>query len=149
LHAEANGYRAVITVDADLQHSPESITSFLQNYDENSLVLGCRRISLGNMPLDRWLSNNLTSLVISIFSRKLIRDSQCGFRMYPVSFLRKLTLNSDRFDLESEILFKSGMLGMKITQVEIPTIYNKNSSYINHLADTLRFIRLTWQRIFL
>ncbi len=142
-----HGYRSVLTIDADLQHLPEEIPQFYAYDDGNTIVMGTRKIEFKTMPFSRWLTNNLTSIIISAFSSQRVRDSQSGFRLFPTSALRAIPLSTVKYDLESEILFKAGALGCRVVEVPITVIYEGSHSYINPLKDTLRFIRQIWKRI--
>jgi glycosyltransferase involved in cell wall biosynthesis len=146
-YAIEHGYRSVLTLDADLQHLPEEIPRFYAHDDGNTIVMGTRKIEYMTMPFSRWLTNNLTSIIISVFSTQRVRDSQSGFRLFPTSALRAIPLSTVKYDFESEILFKAGALGCRIVEVPITVIYEGSHSYINPLKDTLRFIRQIWKRI--
>lgn len=141
------GYRSVLTVDADLQHLPEELPRFYAKDNGRRLLMGTRNISLEVMPFDRWLTNNLTSMIISIFSSQRVRDSQSGYRLIPVSLLKEIPLRTIKYDLESEILFKAGVAGCSVGEVAISTVYAGSHSFINPVKDTLRFIRQIWTRI--
>ncbi|MCM2272086.1 MAG: glycosyltransferase family 2 protein [candidate division Zixibacteria bacterium] len=146
-YAVKHGYRSILTLDADLQHLPEEIPRFYALDNGERLIIGTRSIDRAIMPWDRWLTNNLTSMIISIFSTQRVRDSQSGFRLIPIRVLTAMPLGTIKYDLESEMLFKAGALGCEIAEVPISTIYEGSHSYINPLNDTLRFIRQIWRRI--
>lgn len=146
-YALKNKYDAVITIDADLQHKPEHLPDFLSRYDTADILIGTRSIKIKLMPWDRLLTNNLTSLIISIFGSTRIRDSQSGYRLLKAEVLRELCLQSNRYDTESEMLFQSGYLGFTAGEVPIETIYEGSVSFINPLKDTGRFIRQIWKRM--
>ncbi|NOY89006.1 MAG: glycosyltransferase family 2 protein [FCB group bacterium] len=144
-----NNYDSVLTIDADLQHLPEEIPRFYALDDGRHLIIGTRSFSLKEIPYSRWLSNNLTSLIVSVFSTQRVRDSQSGFRLIPVELLKTIRLNSVKYDFESEILFKAGAMGYPVVEVPISTVYDNATSYINHFLDTTRFIRQIWKRIWM
>jgi glycosyltransferase involved in cell wall biosynthesis len=146
-YAIKHGYRSVLTIDADLQHLPEEMPRFFALDNGRRVVIGTRHIALKDMPFARWLSNNLTSLIISIFSSQRVRDSQSGFRLIPVSLLKAIQLKTVNYDFESEILFKAGAVGCTIIEAPITTVYEGSHSYINPLVDTLRFIRQIFKRV--
>jgi glycosyltransferase involved in cell wall biosynthesis len=148
-YAIEHGYENVITIDADLQHLPEELPLFINSCREYDMAIGTRQMRLGVMPFARWLTNNLTSLIISIFSGIRFRDTQSGYRMISVSTLKKLRLKSVKYDFESEMLFQAGALNIKIGEIPIATVYEGSHSYINPLVDTGRFIKLIWKRILL
>jgi len=140
-------YRSVLTLDADLQHLPEEVIRFFALDNGERVILGTRKISRAIMPLERWLTNNLTSLIISIFSTQRVRDSQSGYRLIPVDLFKAIQLKTVKFDFESEMLFKAGAVGARIAEVPVSTIYEGSRSYINPFVDTGRFIRQIWKRI--
>ncbi len=146
-YAIDNNYRSVLTIDADLQHLPEEIPGFFAADDGRRVIIGTRRMATGVMPLERRLTNNLTSLIVSIFSFCRVRDSQSGFRLIPTEVLKAMRLKTVRYDFESEMLFQAGALGCRVAEVPISTVYEESTSYINPFKDTLRFIRQIWKRI--
>ncbi|MEZ5358985.1 MAG: glycosyltransferase family 2 protein [Candidatus Zixiibacteriota bacterium] len=146
-YAIEHGYEAAITIDADLQHKPEHLPAFLEQYDRGDVIIGTREITPKLMPLDRLLTNNLTSLIISIFGCTRIRDSQSGYRLIKTPVLKKLNLTSARYDTESEMLFQTGYLGFRAAEVPIETVYEGSHSFINPFKDTTRFIRQIWKRL--
>jgi len=148
-YAQEKNYEALFTIDADLQHDPSSITDFLQKARENfnGILIGTRDINLKIMPLARWLTNNLSSVILSILSGQTIRDSQSGYRLISIQVLKKVKLKAKKYDLESEILVKAGRKGFKIDEVPIKTIYHGGKSFINPFIDTGRFIKLMWRTL--
>lgn len=147
-YARTNGYRSVVTLDADLQHPPELVPEFLAQDNGSTLVLGRRRLGVRQMPPARCLSNFLTSLVVSIMAGYLVHDSQCGFRLYPTTLLDRLKLTSTHYDLESELLLKAVRVGVTIAEVPIPAVYGQQTSHISHAVDTLRFMKQLAARVF-
>ena len=148
-YAIEHGYDHVITIDADLQHLPEELMSFLSYNQPADISIGTRTIDLKKVPPHRWLTNNMTSLIISIFYGTRVRDSQSGFRMIVVDLIKKLKVSTVKYDFESEMLFQAGLLKAKITEIPITTVYEGSRSYFNPLADVGRFIKLVWKRIWL
>ena len=145
--ARRRGYRSVLTLDADLQHLPEEIPRFFAADDGERILLGQRQYANSSMPFHRRLSNFLTSLIVSIFSDRSVSDSQCGFRVIPVNLLSQVRLSADGFDLESQLLFQAGLLDYPVHNVRVSTVYGTGGSSIRHVADTARFVRQIWCRI--
>lgn len=148
-YAIDNEYDSVLTLDSDLQHRPEEIPNFLAADDGQSIIVGARPITRSDMPIHRRLSNSLTSLIVSIFMRQTVKDSQSGFRLIPTDCLRQIELAADGFDLESELLLRAGAAGLKVKNLPITTIYHSSPSSIRHVRDTLRFLRQLWRRVWL
>jgi len=148
-YAIQQGYDHVITLDADLQHDPIFIKNFVNRAKNNNsdIVLGTREMNLRIMPFDRFLTNKLTSIIISIFTGQIVKDSQSGYRLIKVKVLKSLKLRSKKYDLESEILLKGGKKGFKISSISISTIYIGTKSFISPLADTYRFLLALWRSL--
>ena len=98
-----------------------------------------------NMPWLRKRTNEFTSSVISRLAGQAIRDSQSGYRLLSTELLARIELESERYDLESEILIKAGRLGYPIQSVPITSVYGDQHSSIHPFVDTLRFLRLVWR----
>ena len=141
-YAIENEYDAIITIDGDMQHDPDEIPRFLERYRGTNadLILGDRTGDFSTMPLDRQLSNRTTSLVISILTGRRIRDSQSGYRLITTGVLKKITLISNRYETESELLVKALSRGFQLDHVPIRTIYNEGVSHIHRFKDTIRFV---------
>lgn len=147
------GAEGIITLDADSQHSPEDLYKFVDAFSalpESGIIIGCRKIERGHMPITRILSNRITSAILSRMIGTVIPDSQCGYRLYSAKFLRNISITCPRFEMESEVIIKAAFLGFPIGFVEVQTLYLNGKSHISHLADTFRWIKavaLVWMKV--
>ncbi len=135
------GYEAIITLDSDLQHDPSEIPDFISASDKFDIVIGQRTFSSGEMPFHRFLSNSITTKLLSLRTGARIEDSQCGYRLYHASVFGKIDSKCRHYDYESDILIKALLAGFKVGFVPIKTIYNDSRSGIKAL-DIMRFIRV-------
>jgi glycosyltransferase involved in cell wall biosynthesis len=145
--AEAHDW--VYTMDADGQHLPREMGSFLsaarsQRWD---VVVGSRMAAPQGMPWLRKTTNRFTSAVISSLAGQRIPDSQSGYRLYRTACLAGLHLQARRYDAESEILVKLARRGFRIGSVPIATVYGEEKSSIRPLRDTGRFFRLVMRLV--
>ncbi|MFH1769009.1 MAG: glycosyltransferase family 2 protein, partial [Candidatus Omnitrophota bacterium] len=86
----------IITMDADGQHSPCDIDSFLKEADNNAaFVIGNRMNNPCGMPKLRVITNKLMSFMLSKMVRQKIPDSQCGFRLIKREVLERLTIETN------------------------------------------------------
>jgi glycosyltransferase involved in cell wall biosynthesis len=134
----------VYTMDADGQHLPAELESFMtaalaQQWD---VVVGTRMADTSAMPWIREATNRFTSQVISILAGCTIPDSQSGYRLFRVACLKGLQLRTTRYDTESEILVRLAWRHYRIGSVPISTVYGEEKSSIHPLVDTGRFFRL-------
>lgn len=143
-YALDNYFDAILTLDADGQHEPEEIINFIDEYHKFDMIIGKRTINVKVMPLIRYFTNRLTSLVTSVLAEKKVCDSQSGFRLLKKSVFAKLKLKTSRFQTESEEIIQTGRFRLKIGEVKISTIYRESGrkSYINPFVDTIRFIQM-------
>jgi glycosyltransferase involved in cell wall biosynthesis len=133
-----------LTMDADGQHAIADIDRFLNYINQNpatALCVGYREMHIGKMPFLRILSNRITSGIMSIYCHQQIRDSQCGYRIYSLPFISSITIEYNRFEMESEVLLKAAAEKLSIGFVPIQTVYLDGTSHISHFNDTLRWVR--------
>jgi glycosyltransferase involved in cell wall biosynthesis len=134
----------LLFMDADGQHDPKFIPSFIQLAGENSadVLLGNRMLATAQMPMTRRFTNRFMSWLVSQLAGEAIPDSQCGFRMLSRRFLLGFEPTTEGFDLESEMLIQAGRQGFKVHSLPISTIYGDETSHIRPLRDTVRFMEL-------
>ena len=125
LHAMKMGAQAVITIDGDGQHAPEDVPAVLAvaNQWNDSLILGTRIRKNWRSKLSiRVMANRIADFWISWAAGYPIADSQSGFRVYPVSLLKQLTIKHGKkqgFVFESEVLIEAATLGIHSVSVDI------------------------------
>ena len=143
-YALDNGYDLIITLDSDGQHDPGYIPLFLQAYNKTGadLIIGSRAGNKGNMPRDRRFSNWVTSRILSLLLKKPIEDSQCGYRLISRKLLESISLESEKFELETEMIIKAVRAGIEIEFLPIEVKYEKAfPTHISRFVDTLRWCR--------
>ena len=150
-YAGEKGYDLIIALDADGQHDPAEIPLFLMASRKYPLVIGKRNANIRNMPLIRYFTNYITSMVTSLLAGKKVRDSQSGYRLFRREVFTRFKLKTTRFQTESEEIIQAGRMGFPIGEVPIKTIYRDSGrkSYIHPVIDTLRFIKMVWDCIWL
>ena len=148
-YALKNGYEALIAMDGDGQHSPSDIAAFVACYQSTNadIVSGNRMHDPRGMPLVRLATNRFMSWLISLFCRRHIPDTQCGFRLIKTNVLRAIKLESSDFEIETEVLIKACKKGFQIVSVNIQTIYRNEVSKIQPVHDTIRFIAYLWHEL--
>ncbi|GHS91756.1 dolichol-phosphate mannose synthase [Planctomycetales bacterium] len=141
------GYDAVLCLDADGQHAPAEIPLFIRAGDDADFVIGNRMQERQTMPLVRWWTNVVTSRVISWLGKCRVHDSQVGYRLVRCAAWRKIRdkIISRNFEFEGEMLVMAGRAGLRVAEVPVRTIYGTETSQINPLLDTWRFIKMAWR----
>lgn len=119
----------IIMGDADDSYDFSSLDLFLIKLREgNDLVIGNRfkgGIQKNAMPfLHKYLGNPVLSFLGRIFFKSNIRDFHCGLRGFSKEAFNKMELNTSGMEFASEMIVKSHLLKLKIT--EVPTILYKD-----------------------
>ena len=135
---------AVVQMDADLQHEPESLPRFFETFEQGDadMIIGTRDFRSGAMPRPRRMSNRLTSWAISRLTHTSVPDSQSGYRLISRRVLDTVQAKSSGFDFESEFLLKTIKAGFAVGTVPIATVYRGEPSAIRPWRDTARFVKL-------
>lgn len=143
-HALDAGATAVVTLDADGQHDPTEIPSFLAAFAAGrpELIIGQRDFS--RMPTVRRLSNTLGGAALTLALGRSVPDNQSGYRLIGRTLMRAM-LDSDEsgFEFEVEMIARCIALGLPMTSVPIRTIYAGEPSHIRPLRHLREFIRVT------
>ena len=146
-HALAHGAIGVITLDADGQHTPEEIPSFVKQSldDPNAFLIGARRRDQRRASFWRYVANRIADFWIGWAAGQPIEDSQSGFRLYPAQLLRDVTLNHDQkhgFVFESEILIEAVRRGWACQNVSI-SVRLRAGPRPSHFRPVLDIVRIT------
>lgn len=121
---EAAAGRFVIMGDSDDSYDFSSLDSFVAELKAgNELVMGNRfkgGIKPGAMPpLHRYLGNPVLSWIGRVFFGVPIGDFHCGLRGFSREAVRQLGLRNTGMEFASEMIVKSSLRGLKIS--EVPT----------------------------
>lgn len=141
-YALSHGFDAVITMDGDGQHDASEIPDFIKAAEnsKSGLYIGDRMTHSKGMPFERFITNRVMSWLISMVAGQAINDSQCGFRLLKKELLRKLSLKTKNFEIESEMIIQASRLGFTCESIPIQTLYGGQKSKINPVIDTWRFL---------
>ena len=106
------------------------------------MVIGNRMKDVKNMPLQRILSNKITSYLLSKKLGVTILDSQCGFRIYRRKVLENVSTMFNGFEAESEILVEAARKNFRIEFVDIPTVYENQNTKMKPWQAIKGFIKV-------
>ena len=141
----ADGFDAVVTLDADGQHLPEEIPHLLQALADHDadLVLGTRDHLFQAMSAVRRTSNRVSSRLISFAAGKRFSDIQTGFRVYSRRLLESIRLQESGFDAESAVLVRAVRRGFRVATVPVrmERVDGRSTSHYRPVVDSLRIAR--------
>ncbi len=130
--AEKRGADTLVLLDADSQHDPNDIPSFLKAISAgNDLVIGCRKIRRGNIPLWRRSGQNVLLFLTNILSRGKLSDTESGFRAFSRKAVSQLKLKESGMAVSAETISVATAEGLKIAEVPIMAIHTRDGSTLN------------------
>jgi glycosyltransferase involved in cell wall biosynthesis len=139
--ARQQGFEWAFTLDGDGQHSPADLPAFLQCAGQTGALLivgnrmpGARAIPWLRRQVNRWMSRQLSRR-----AGKPLPDSQCGFRLIHLETWSALSLRTEHFEVESEMLMAFLAAKHPVAFVPIRVIRGGRNSHIHPVADTLRW----------
>ncbi|HCE45383.1 MAG TPA: glycosyl transferase family 2 [Lentisphaeria bacterium] len=137
--AMEEGADIVIMVHPDYQYTPKLIPA-MASLIGNGLyhcVLGSRILGghslRGGMPVYKYISNRLLTLVENFFLGAKLSEYHTGYRAFSRELLLKLPLegNSDDFVFDNQMLAQIIWTGCKVAEISCPTKYFPEASSIN------------------
>lgn len=126
--AHGEGFSHALQIDADGQHDAGDIPRFLALAEQNpDAVIAGRPVFDASVPTGRLIARYLTHVWIWVETLSFtIRDSMCGFRVYPLAPVIRVTDQARlgrRMDFDPEILVRLYWDGVAILPLPTRVIY--------------------------
>ncbi len=148
-----------ITIDADGQHNPADARLMMRAIGEHArpIVVGLRQGMDGqNVPWTSRFGRRFSNFWIACAGGPRLRDTQSGFRIYPLPEALELNVKARRFEFEIEILVKACWKQIPVVEVPVGVCYAPAGERVSHfrpfvdfLRNTCTFSRLITRRILL
>lgn len=147
-YALRNNFTHAVTVDADGQHLAKDIPLFLQKIDEEpeTLWIGDRLISVVggvDQPPRSRFGRHFGAFWYKLYTGNPIRDTQSGFRAYPLSAVQNLGCDSNRYEYEIEILICAAWNKIPVKSIPIHLLYQPKEERVSHFRPIRDFIRIS------
>ena len=148
------GFTHALQIDADGQHNSNDIPALIQAAQKNpdALISG-KPLYDASIPRARFYGRYLTHIWVWVETLSFkIKDSMCGFRVYPLAQSLKL-LNScklgQRMDFDIEIMVRLYWQGLQVISIPTKVIYHDNGvSHFHALKDNLLITRMHIRLVF-
>ncbi len=135
------GFEWAVTLDGDGQHAPEDLPALWRCAEQTGalLVIGNRMHDAGAMPWLRRQVNEWMSWKVSQRAGRPLPDTQSGFRLIHLPTWAAMALQTEHFEIESEMLmaFLAAKLPVAFTPVQV--ICHSRGSHIHPVTDSLRW----------
>lgn len=146
-HAFNAGFTHALQIDADGQHDLNDIPAFITASENNpqAVITGARQAD--GISAARHYGRKLTDTLVWLQTLSFqIKDSMCGYRLYPLAATVQL-LNSQsvgqRMDFDTDILVRLYWRHVAIEQVTTKVIYREGiPSHFDMLHDNMRITRM-------
>lgn len=133
--------KAVVTFDADGQHSVEDAKAFAKEIlsCDEEVIFGSRFIkNKANIPFLKKIALSIVVLFTNRFSRTKLSDAHNGLKAIKKDSLKKIDITIDGFGFESQIIHQVSKKNMTYKELPTNTIYtsyskNKGQKLINGL----------------
>ena len=142
--AEKLGYKGAITIDSDGQHFASEIAGFVEYAAKypDAILLG-QRIFEGNMPSKNSFANHFSNFWFTVQTAYRLKDTQNGFRLYPLSAMKGLRPVTSRYEAELEMLVRLVWKGLRIIPVSARIYYPPDEERITHFRPAKDFFRIS------
>ncbi len=122
-YALMKGAEAFIVLDADGQHEPKEIPSFVEALKTSDIVFGSRKVPEA-MPMVLKFGNAFLSTSLRMLYGIRVKDTQCGYRAFTAAAYKSLRWEATDYFVESEMVIKVGKGKLNYGEIPIQTIYS-------------------------
>lgn len=129
----ARGFTHLISLDGDGQHYAEDIPALAAEALAHpwNLVIGERRMD-STAPGISHFGKHFSNFWVRYQSDGIVRDSQSGFRAYPLFFLQTMRFLTRRYDFEIEVLVRLLWRGVEVSHVPVRVLYQPAGERVSH-----------------
>ena len=134
----------VVTMDADGQHHPEDVWNLIRAVPpgERPIVVGQREgMECRHVPWKSRFGRAFSNFWVRMCGGPNIRDTQSGFRLYPLPEAMHLNVRGRRFQFEVEILVRAKWQGIPVLETPVPVTYDSHAERISHYRGVVDFCR--------
>lgn len=133
-----------VTIDSDGQHFPADIPVFLSEIEKNgdALLIGDRNMQQEGIPGKSSFGNRISSFWFWFETGIRLKDTQSGFRLYPIQQMKNFQYFTRKFEFEIEVIVKAAWAGIPVKNVPIQVLYDE-SERVSHFRPFKDFIRIS------
>ena len=139
------GFAYAITLDADGQHFPEDIPHLIRANIKHpgALIVGQRKgLDKAERSKGSKFANAFSNFWFAVQTGHILKDTQTGYRLYPLKKLHGLSLLTSRYEAELELLVFASWHGVKIVSTPVNVYYPPQEERVSHFRPFLDFSRI-------
>jgi glycosyltransferase involved in cell wall biosynthesis len=133
-----------VTIDADGQHDPDDIPRLFSAVTpgKRAVVIGCRQgMDHDHVPWSSRFGRGFSNFWVWVSGGPAVKDSQSGFRLYPLPEVLSWPVMSRRFQFEVEVLVQARRHSMPVLEAPVSVIYAPKNERVSHYRGTIDFLR--------
>lgn len=139
------GYHYAITIDSDGQHFASDIPKFIEVHRSHpeAVIMGARNLEAEGMAAKSSFANRFSNFWFRLQTGIYMPDTQTGFRLYPLKKIENLSLLTNRFEFEIEVIVKLAWRDVPFVSVPIQVKYDPNER-VSHFRPGPDFTRISF-----
>ena len=139
------GYHYAITIDSDGQHFANDIPKFIEVHRSHpdAVIMGARNLEADGMAAKSSFANRFSNFWFRLQTGIYMPDTQTGFRLYPLEKIKNLSLFTNRFEFEIEVIVKLAWRDVPFVSVPIQVKYDQNER-VSHFRPGPDFTRISF-----
>ncbi len=139
------GFSYAITLDADGQHYASDIPVFLRANQEHpgAFIIGSRQLEGVERSKGSNFANQFSNFWFYVQTGRALKDTQTGYRLYPLHKLWGLSLLTSRYEAELELLVFASWHGVELVPVDINVYYPPREQRVSHFRPGWDFARIS------
>lgn len=145
-YALDKGFAYAITLDGDAQHYPEDIPILLAANQKHpgALIVGERKdLESADRSSGSKFANSFSNFWFAVQTGRYLKDTQTGYRLYPLKKLRGLSLLTSRYEAELELMVFASWHGVKLVNEQVNVFYPPREERVSHFRPGRDFIRIS------
>ncbi len=145
-YARKAGFAYAITLDGDGQHFPEDIPLLLKANQKHpgALIVGERKdLEKAERSGGSKFANAFSNFWFAVQTGQRLKDTQTGYRLYPLKKLHGLALLTSRYEAELELMVFASWHGVKLVSEPVNVFYPSREERVSHFRPGLDFTRIS------
>lgn len=145
-YALDKGFSYAITLDGDAQHYPEDIPILLAANQKHpgALIVGERKdLESADRSSGSKFANSFSNFWFAVQTGRYLKDTQTGYRLYPLKKLRGLCLLTSRYEAELELMVFASWHGVKLVNEQVNVFYPPREERVSHFRPGRDFFRIS------
>lgn len=145
------GYRYAITIDSDGQHYAKDLPKFIDAITQrpDSLIIGARNMDQAHIPGKSSFGNKFSNFWFWVETGITLPDTQSGYRLYPLEYLRKMKFFTRKYEFEIEVPVRLAWKHVPVFCIPVSVYYPPADERITHFRPFKDFTRISILNTFL